>query len=250
MRFYWPFLLLAVTASEAPAQALRGSVRDATNHQTVPAALVSVLSLDNRTLASATTDANGGFLLKWNSAGAVRLRAERLGYVTSTSSPFGVGAQDTAKGSIYMAVTAIPIEAIIVEEQAIAMDLTGEFADIAKRRELGLGHFIDRDKVVNSGAMWVSELLHAVPGISLVPDPQIPTAVQAYTKASSTFSGTCPMQVFLNGRIFKFNGLGVNVVPAADIQAVEIYRGLADTPAIFGGDHVRCGVIAIWTTRW
>jgi hypothetical protein len=241
-----------VTATHAPAQALRGSVRDATTRQTVPAVLVSILSLENRTLATATTDANGGFLLKWNSAGAVRLRAQRLGFVTSTSSPFGVAAHDTVEGTIYMAITAIPIEAIIVEEQAVAMDLTGEFADIAKRRETGLGHFIDRDKIVQSGALWVSEVLNSVPGISLMPDPRTPTAVQAYTKASnaSSLSGSCPMQVFLNGRLFKFNTLGVNIVPASDIQAIEIYRGLADTPAIFAGENVRCGVIAIWTTRW
>jgi hypothetical protein len=241
--------VLAVLPVALDAQAIRGTVRDVSTRDGVPATLLTVMTLAGDVVAQTTSDGNGGFLITWTSASAVRLRAERLGYFTSTSAPFAVARGDTVDGAVYIAVTALAIDPLIVE--GIARDLSGVLAEIAERRRLGLGRFIDRDDIVRSGAMWVSELLTRIPGVQLESDPRTPTAVQAYARSSLTplGDGRCPMQVFLNGHLFRHN-LGVNIVPAIDVEAIEIYRGLTDTPAEFAGDHARCGVIAIWTTRW
>jgi hypothetical protein len=38
-------------------------------------------------------------------------------------------------------------------------------------------------------------------------------------------------------------------VEPADVEAIEIFKGLASVPAEFLNPQSRCGVIAIWTKR-
>jgi len=40
-----------------------------------------------------------------------------------------------------------------------------------------------------------------------------------------------------------------DTVSAADVEAIEIFKGLASVPAEFLNTQARCGVIAIWTKR-
>jgi hypothetical protein len=61
--------------------------------------------------------------------------------------------------------------------------------------------------------------------------------------------GPCPMQLFIDGKHFRTDDGGVDVIPTHELIAVEVFRGLAEVPAEFGGLHARCGVISVWTRR-
>jgi outer membrane cobalamin receptor len=39
------------------------------------------------------------------------------------------------------------------------------------------------------------------------------------------------------------------MVPAIDIQAIEVYRGAGTLPPEFAGPDAMCGAIVIWTKR-
>jgi hypothetical protein len=252
--------------SIAPAQAIRGVVRDVSSSLAVAAAQVALIGRDGRVHAHTTTDANGSFDVHWESADSVRLRVERLGYRSSNSPYFLLDRGSTISTTVQISEDAILLDSVLVKARS-RHDIGGVLAGIARRRATGHGHFIERQHIVESGITRISELLESVPRISLVPDRQSGFIINAYTHFNSALqnispslgrrrritsqpqTGGCPMQVFIDGQISRGNLFGVNVMPAQDVEAIEVYRGLAEVPMEFSGEHARCGVVAIWTRR-
>jgi hypothetical protein len=258
--------LICALPSQAAAQALRGSVRDAQTRQPIPFAYITLVSAEGSRIAHTTTDIDGGFLLGWKRPGEVALRVERLGYRTTTSEPFRVLRADTLQASLFIPVDAILLRSLIVADDAIRTDITGELAGVNRRKQMGFGHFISGAAILESGASEIAEVLQRVPGVILQsangsagmhafsafnaaqPGGLLP-ASQRRTTIGPPGPGPCPMELFLDGKRFRNSAVGVNLVPAQDVAAIEVYRGLAEVPGEFSGDFARCGVIAIWTRR-
>jgi hypothetical protein len=253
--------LLATTHSLARAQALRGTVQELGTRN--PIAVVDLVVLDetDRELARAQTDSLGTFTLRWSGAGRVRLRAQRLGFQSSTSMAIPVQPDEVVTVRMFMSTVPIEVEPLIVASRSRAHDLMGNFAEIDRRRKNGSGHHLTRDQIRQSGASQISEVLRRVPGVVLQPERNNPHSVSAYSslnlgvsingarRTRSNMGNACPMMLFLDGRIHRYPIAGVNVLPTSEIEAIEVYRGLSEVPAEFAGEHARCGVIAIWTTR-
>jgi hypothetical protein len=255
----------AVLRGSGASQGVRGSVRDAGSKQPIPAALIAVLGADGRALAATTSGSDGTFVVAWRTKEAVRLRVERLGYVTVTSKPFLLETADTVQSTIQLGVDAIPVDPVIVQRAEIVHDVSGDMAAVQRRMKLGIGRFIQRQAIEDSRASKVSELLELLPGVKLIKDPISPNIVNAYSSLNvmhpsdlsrsrrnqrPSDSGSCPMLLFLDGKPFKLNSLGVNIVHAQDIAVIEVYRGLSEVPAELSTDLARCGVIAIWLKKY
>ena len=41
----------------------------------------------------------------------------------------------------------------------------------------------------------------------------------------------------------------LKLIPAMDIEAVEVYRGAASVPPEFSGPDAMCGALVVWTRR-
>jgi hypothetical protein len=66
--------------------------------------------------------------------------------------------------------------------------------------------------------------------------------------------GDCPVQIFVDGMLATRSTGGGDVTvddlaQPQDVEAIEIFKGLASVPAEFLNRQSRCGVIAIWTKR-
>lgn len=57
------------------------------------------------------------------------------------------------------------------------------------------------------------------------------------------------MQLFIDGKHFSTQDLGIDIINPQDLIAVEVFRTIAEVPAEFGGHHARCGVVSVWTRR-
>jgi len=260
----------ALLASEpAFAQTIRGRVQEFATRTPINAVEVYVLDNGGAVLARTTTDTLGIFVLSWSTTERVRMEARRLGLLPFRSEELVVRRGEAVSTRILLSASAVPVNPLIVSSRAFEGDIAGNLADFQKRRQLGIGHFLDRDQIRQTGATHVSQVLTRIPGITLLPMPGNPTGVEAFTTVNTALiggtgtarasrsgrgiappaSGPCPMQIYLNGHIFRYAHNGVNVLPPHDIESIEIYRGLAEVPAEFSGEHARCGVIALWTTR-
>jgi hypothetical protein len=251
---------------------MRGHVLEADTRAPVAVVELTVLSLDGKELARTRSDSLGAFLLSWTGAERVRLRAERLGFLSSTSPTLTVEENEVLTVRLAMSARPISVDPLIISARDRDNDIMGNFADIQRRRKLGLGKLITREQINQSGSSQISDVLRRVPGISLRAEPNNQHSVSAYSSINSasslsapsasarrranqaamgtgSLSGECPMMIFLDGKIHRYPISGVNVLPATEIEAIEVFRGLAEVPAEFSGEHARCGVIALWTTR-
>ena len=84
--------LMAVTASGAPAQVVRGSVVDAEHSAPIAGAIVSLLSADGRTLRSVLSGDGGRFALRAPDTGSYHAEAKRIGFEPVVSPRFTLAA--------------------------------------------------------------------------------------------------------------------------------------------------------------
>ncbi|MGH7460415.1 MAG: carboxypeptidase regulatory-like domain-containing protein [Longimicrobiales bacterium] len=256
-------------AAPVPGQTLRGRVHE--SGTSVPIAIVdlTVLGESGRELARTQTDAAGYFSMSWTAGGTVRIRAQRLGFQASTTSELLVRTGEAVTVQMFMSTVPVAVAPVVVRARERENDIMGNFADIERRRKMGLGKFVTREQIEKSGNTRISEVLQHVPGVHLRPEQSNPNSVMAYSNLNTSTSisgsrargrrttsmdrpsstGECPMMIFLDGRIHRYPIAGVNVLPANDIEIIEVYRNMSEVPAVFAGEHVRCGVIALWTRR-
>jgi hypothetical protein len=57
------------------------------------------------------------------------------------------------------------------------------------------------------------------------------------------------VKVLLDGLVFKWGATTLDDIPVDDIEAIEVFRNLAEIPPEFGGPDALCGVVAVWTRR-
>jgi hypothetical protein len=166
---------------------------------------------------------------------------------------------------MFMSEAPITMDPLVVSVRERATDIMGNFAEIERRRKLGLGHVLTRQDIQQSGASQIADILRTVAGITLRAEANNPHSVLAYSRlnlgiardpprsrrqrSAPAVEAACPMTIFLDGRMHRYPIAGVNVLPTSEIEAIEIFRGVSEVPAEFAGEHARCGVIAIWTTR-
>jgi hypothetical protein len=105
-------LVLSVPFSLA-AQAVQGTVVDATNGVPVGTGFVVLLNEDSVEVARALTSSEGRFDLAAPNSGVYRLRSERIGYGTFVSDPFQL-LSDTIL-TLSLEVTALPVRLDVVE---------------------------------------------------------------------------------------------------------------------------------------
>jgi hypothetical protein len=95
-------------------------------------------------------------------------------------------------------------------------------------------------------------VLRRVPGVRLLrPDGRRADAV--LTRANT--GRRCMPAIFLDGIVSRAGGAPRitdvvidDMVPATEIEGIEIYHGPSQAPAVFSR-HAECGAIVVWTKR-
>jgi hypothetical protein len=240
---------------------IRGTVLEAGTSRPVASAFVELVDGVSR-VGTTMTDSAGEFVLRTPKTGDAILTVSRIGY-SSARRTIRLSSRDASLLPIMLSPDAIPMETVTATLE------TGVLEDRLKgyiqRKQLGAGYFLNEQRLKNAAGAPLSDVMRGVPGISVSNSrtaygPMIYTNANEIQNQLSPFRrgrvpnsqmqiGPCPMQLFIDGRHFSTQDLGVDVIKPEDLIAVEIFRSIAEVPAEFGGLHARCGVISVWTRR-
>ncbi len=177
-------------------------------------------------------------------------------------------------GTVRVKAVATRLDQIQVETEEV--NRYPQLADFYRRKQGGRpGLFLTREEIARTGARRTSEMLRRTTKVEMDCAPQFmgsdgcvarsrrgrqvqrmfsdaatgrnrqQNGVQLPDTTEITFSAErCQMEVWVDG---MRSSLAVDEIPLQWVAGVEVYTGLAQTPAVFG--HGACGVVAIWTTR-
>jgi hypothetical protein len=188
-----------------------------------------------------STNASGQFSMQAVPTGTYTIEARALGYYPRR---MAVDIPEVGEG---LADLALDVFVPTIDTMRVRANRNGldPYAEFEKRRKSSMGgYFIDEAQLNKRTPMFMSDLVRAVPGISITPAELNGDRV---LMRGSAGSGSCVPTVFLNGlRVFSENGVLDDVVNPQDVRGVEIYSRAGSTPPQFTSFN-GCGSIVIWT---
>lgn len=248
----WVALGVACAASEAPAQAVRGTVTSQRTGQPVGGAMVQLLDPAGAEVTRTQSDAEGRYGVRAPAPGTYRLRFLVPGYRSLVSLPLQIAAGQTLEYPLQLtAVAPELLDTLIVEGRPIPAYI----APFYRRREFGLGRFLTRADIEKTGASDVSGLVRRMNVFDILGDPGDGTG-QRIGQRARTGRGFCPAALFLNGAYAGRSGeVDVDMLlPLDGTEAIEVYRSGEPIPpelrmatAPVRGAVSTCGVVSLWS---
>jgi hypothetical protein len=243
-------LTIAATLCALPlrAQVIVGTVVESISGTTVKGASIALLNLEGQTLVETHTDAEGKFALRAPGAGRYRVRTTHFAYVHAISEPFDVEAAATIMVEFRLARDAIRLDPLTVSVARRLQRLQME--GFYQRQRMGFGKFITRDQIEASPTYSVTHLLRKYPGVQVIRDPD--TGEFDVTFRGAATLDTCLPSVMIDGIVVRHSGsggFGLDSISLDEIEAIEVYTGLAGLPPQLAGMNSFCGAIVFWMRR-
>lgn len=261
-------LTILALAGRVEAQVVQGAVLDATSGRPVGAAMVELVDSMGGAVASAHTGTRGLFMLRAPSPGRYRVRARSIGYADFTSDPFAISEAQEAWAEVRLGVSPVPVEPL----EAVAEGRVEELQKVGFYRRLhqGTGLFLQREEIEEKKASLVTELLYGLPGVRVFPTDAASGEYDVIMRGARTRrlvnagaqaekGAPCFPTVVLDGLVVRRGGYGDartmetgrwnELVPPAQVEAIEVYPSGNGLPVQYGGMTSPCGAILIWT-RW
>ncbi len=248
MRVLVAAILLLGGAGGLQAQVVQGVVRDVSNGAPIPAAEIVAVDARGRDVGRAVTDSLGLFRITVTSAGELGLRVSRIGYTTVDGSPLRVGNGEVVTVEVRMAVDAIPLDPLLVTARSTrtASPLDGFRARASGEGWGQFGEFLTREQIDRRARGPTSELLRAVPQITIVriAPPGQPFQERHLLFVTRHITSGCQPTIYVDGvRVPQ------NVTATVDdyldpdmLEGVEVYPSFPP-PEFTGGE---CGTILFW----
>jgi len=220
-------------ADRASQVTVEGTVVDHETGAPLPGATVSLAAGPSGARGRGTriTDEGGRFLFHDVPAATYRLLVSSPGFREMADTLHVSGAKDLDL-ILPLSTDPIPLEPIIVTAEPSPMAMRG----YERRRRGGGGFVVTREEILERRPRYVTELLHRVPGGTVVPTPP-----HGYTLL---LRGQCRPGIWIDGvRLVGSSNIDQLVSPQ-DVEAVEVYHGF-ELPVEFGVNS--CGGILVWT---
>jgi hypothetical protein len=208
--------------------------------QPIPNARVTVEGSGAATLSKA----NGDFVLDGVIPGTQTLDVRRLGY-----SPQEVAVEASSRQVAQVTVT-MPDYVPTLETMRVTAAKESGLSQVGylSRKKMGMGYYLDGDRLNTDGALRFNEVLRTVPGLR-VQDDGTGTGNLVVTSTRDARGGCVnyvvdgsPWTSMEPGDIDQF-------VRPNEVAAVEVYNG-PGTPAEFQrAGETSCTTIVIWTVR-
>lgn len=211
-----------------------GTVLSRQTGEPVGGAQVMIPSQDRRTL----TDENGRFRLDSLSPGRHEVKVRYLGYTTNPRS-VELRLRHATRAELWLERTVLAVEDLEVEVDRPRVD---PMAGFKRRREDGLGLFLDRGDIEERNPATTSDLFRSLAGVSVEPN-RLGVAEVTVRR----FGGRCRPTVYVDG-VLTSGMMRVDYVVPEAIIGIEVYRGPAEVPPQFNKPTRQgCGTILIWT---
>jgi hypothetical protein len=199
-----------------------------------------------------TSGNDGAFRISGIPAGAIVLDVKRLGYVAEEFH-LTLKRNDDRKVNLVLDKVAQALPQVTVTDipgTPARLAQSHKYDDFYIRKATGIGTFITREEIDRQFKATTQELLQAIPGILIRQTGttwwvQFTRCGRAKVPGTITSGGPSePVQVFVDGQ-FASNGTDrLEEINPAEIEAIEIYKGPSQLPAIARGKG--CGAIFIW----
>jgi Carboxypeptidase regulatory-like domain/TonB-dependent Receptor Plug Domain len=252
-----PLALLTVVARPCRAQVvLEGRVVDDSSGRPISEAHVLLENRYGKTVGFQRTDSAGHFRFAPGENERYRLEARAVGYQPARRTILWMMANRTFAG---LEVRLTPHATLLAPVEVVALSppkTSPVLANMEYRRTHGFGLRISREQIEIRNPLHLTDILAETPGVRV--DRQGSGSLRrvihfgAYMPGPG--GGDCPVQIWVDGMLATRNAAGGDVsvddlVEPQDVEAIEIFKGLAMVPPEFLNEDARCGVIAIWTKR-
>ena len=117
-------------------------------------------------------------------------------------------------------------------------------AGFYQRRDLGIGHFISRERLERDNPAQLTDALRRLPGVQITSTRTIRNAVRFRGNG-----GGCWPLVWLDGAPLPTAEFDIDFLSPQSIEGIEVYSGVSQIPPQFMGARGlgSCGVIVVWS---
>lgn len=218
-----------------PAGVLSISVRDSLGRSIAGAEL----TVDG-TPVRGVTDERGELRFNAVRGGPATLHIRRLGF-----RPTSLDVMVDQRVPVTTVVTLSPIAqrlAPIIVKGSNAY--TGRMAGFYQRRDLGIGHFVSREKLEQENPGQLTDVFRRLPGVQITSTRFIRNAIRFRGN-----SGSCWPLVWLDGAPLPTAEFDLDFLAPSSIEGIEVYSGISQVPPQFMGARGMgsCGVIVVWS---
>ena len=238
------FLAAAAVAAlpgRAPAQdplspgVISISVRDSLGRSIAGAEL-----LVEGTTVRGVTDERGEIRFTAVRGGPATVRIRRLGFQPVTLDVI-VDQRVPAASIITLTPIAQRLAPIIVKG---GTNYTGRMAGFYQRRDLGIGHFLSREKLEHDNPSQLTDVFRRIPGVQITSTRFIRNAVRFRGNGTA-----CWPLVWLDGAPLPTAEFDLDFLSPSSIEGIEVYSGVSQIPPQFMGSRGlgSCGVIVVWS---
>ncbi len=189
-----------------------------------------------------STDEGGRVALLAVPAGKAVLRLRRLGFAEMTV-PIAVTAGMSPESRYRMTPVAADLRDVVIRASTLKPERyakTGKFDSFYRRRAQGSGTFLTREIIDARNAQKSEDLLRLSTGIK----------IRYRGNSPSIHFMRCPkVNVYIDGIRSHDPSRDYFALSPLDIEAIEVYAGMAQVPPEFSPHPNDCAAIVVWT-RW
>jgi hypothetical protein len=210
-----------------------------------PLARVEIVLADSG--ARTVTDDSGAFVLTRALVGRVHFTARRVGYVP-VDTMLELKENENKQLIIQLDAIAATLDSVVVHGRRTS----ARMAEFWNRKELGVGAFITPEQLAQRRPYRTSDMLRSIPGVRVGNDntngrPTIAMGRIPVAAGGQAFSADCRVNYYVDGAWVPPGTFHLDDITPTAIEAIEIYRGPAETPARFRQRETACGLIVVWT---
>jgi len=188
------------------------------------------------------TDESGRVALLAVPPGSAILRVRHLGFGELTI-PISVTPGTFADGHYRMKAVATDLRQVVVRASELKPERyakTGRFDDFYRRRASGMGTYLTREDIDSRQAQKPEDLIRMVTGIRIRYRGMTPFI---------QFLRCDNVNVYIDGNRSHDGFRDYFALSPLDIEAIEVYHGIATVPPEFSPEPNDCAAIVVWT-RW
>jgi hypothetical protein len=239
---------------------VQGILTDRSTGTRVPDAEITVRRLSGEVVATGVTNDRGVFRLATPTPGRYLLSAETLGYGRLEGEAVDVSLGQLTVLEIQMAAEAVALDPLVVtaEPRSFHLEVDGFY----RRMETGLGKFMTPEVFEQRKPRMASDLLFGIPGVNVAESTRGNGGRAVYFRSGirrvdENGISVCWPMIYINRMLVSPGGISSFAEPAAidelinaaDVMAMEVYRSPAEVQPEFSGANSGCGVIVLWTRR-
>jgi hypothetical protein len=186
------------------------------------------------------TDERGEVRFNSVRGGPATIRVRRLGFRPATVDIL-IDQRVPVTSVVTLALIPQRLATIVVKGGS---NYTGRMAGFYQRRDLGIGHFVSRERIERDNPSQLTDIFRRLPGVQITSTRFIRNAIRFRGNG-----GSCWPLVWLDGAPLPTAEFDLDFLSPGSVEGIEVYSGISQVPPQFMGSRGlgSCGVIVVWS---